>query len=81
MAHADPNIKQRFRIALAHANMTATRWAEVHGISLSHLYAVMAGIRVSRRISTALEAFIAGATERRISPRRRVERRASARGA
>lgn len=49
--------KARFRAALALSEMTATEWAQFHGITQQHLSQVLDGKRESRSLVEKIEAF------------------------
>jgi predicted transcriptional regulator len=50
---------QRFRLALAVSGVSATQFAKKHRIARQTLYSVIGGKGVSKRVSAAVERFIA----------------------
>ena len=57
--HRPPSRQQLFRAALAIAGITGTQWAEEQGVTRQHVWQVLAGVRESKTLTEAVDAFIA----------------------
>lgn len=62
----DPDLRRRWRVALAHAELTESEWARERGLTPSHVRQVTAGDRESAVLEPEIRAFIA-ARERMIA--------------
>lgn len=50
--------KARFRAALVLRRTTARAWAYERGITPGHLYQVLGGVRESKKLTDAIDAFV-----------------------
>jgi hypothetical protein len=54
-----PDRRKAFKAALAFAEVQLKDWATLHGVSRTMLYQVLLGRSKSKRLSTAIDRFIA----------------------